>query len=287
MEFNSKLSGVLSSLGITLITAGVVALAFQKWDNISLTTKLACILGYGLITYVLSLYIANKKTYPEISATLLINAVGMIVWGIEVYIDNYPIYHILKSTRVFESGILLTLFAISWCTGHQVISLAGSIICTQALYLSIIKLILNTNSFTRDGLVISIMLVGLNYLVKQFSSSLSYFLKLIGSLLIGVVLYKLGDWTIWSHNVASFFTYSEIMWQILWPIVGIILVYLGLKLSDNAFFIGGMASIIGVIFSVASTYARFILGLPITLVLFGIMSIVVSYGMIQLKNKVG
>lgn len=287
MEFNNRLWRILISLGISLITAGTVALLLQKWGSTSLTTKLSFIVGYGLIVYILSLYVAHKKFYPEISNTLLINAIGMIIWAIEVHFHNYREYHVLQYTNIFESGILLILFATSWYIDHQIISLVGSIIGTQLLYLLIIKLILGANQFTRDGLAISVMLICISYMVKQFSSSLSYWLKLIGSCLIGIVLYRLGNWTIWPGNLSHFFTYSEIIWQMLWPIVGIIVVFIGLKLRDSAFLTGGMTSIIGVIFSVTSTYARFILGLPITLMLLGIISIGVSSWMMRAKNKIG
>lgn len=286
MELNSKLSGILASLGIILITAGVAAFLFQAWDSIALTTKCALIVGYGTIMYVLSLYISRKKIYPEISATLLITAVGMMLWGIEVY-NDFRIHPALASMRIFESTLVLILFCVSWYIGRQTVSLVGAIIATQALYLAIIAFTFNTMQFSYTSLAMAIIFIEFSYVVQRFSSSLAYWLRLIGSLLMGISLYALGDWSIWGNQAASFFLYDEIMWQICWPIVGIIFVYLGLKLRDNAFFIGGMASIIGVIFSVATTYARSMLGLPVTLILFGIISMSVSYGMLHLKNKVG
>lgn len=292
MELNSRASGILASLGIILITGGLVAFLLQGWNIMSVTAILACIWGYGAITYALSLYIVSKKNYPAISNTLLITSVGMIIWGIEAY-SGFRIYsdtQFLKLVRIFDSVVVITLCAVSWYIGRQVVALTGTIIATQALYLSSMAFIFYAYfpfyiiKFGFNGIVVAMMLIGFSYAVKQLSSSLSYWLRLVGSILMGISLYILGEWTLWGRT--HVFSYEEVMWQLCWPIIGIMLVYLGLRLRDNAFFIGGMASIIGVIFSVATTYARSMLGLPVTLVLFGTISIGLSYAMLHLKNKV-
>jgi hypothetical protein len=299
-------SSILYYAGAVVAFLGVSALIWQHWTSLTIGIKIATTLGAGIASYLLALFLSEKRHLQTMSSAFFLLAALLIPIGLHVVFDalgfNKQIYagraHLLDNivfnanyfSQSVVSALTLGLFAFSYLTFRKTLFVIFIIFFTTWFFWSFSSFLFD--SYVIAGAVstyerwrifseIRIFCVGLVYMVLGYllrhsiHRSLSEILYGVGAFcFLGSALYLGG----WKSNTNMF-------WTLIFPILNASILYLSVYLRSKAMLVFGFLFLIAYIWKITGEYFAQSLGWAVALMIIGLALIVIGYAFITLKKR--
>lgn len=274
---------ILYYIGGGIVFLGLSIFLSQNWSILSFGTKLLATLGAGAAAYVAGVLFSNDERTEAVGSAFYLISALVIPIGLFVVLDNAGFAAYSHGSQTFISGILLTMYALSYGVFRKNVFTLFSILFGTWFFFSVTSYMVSSGPYFDSWKFYEYraLVAGVSYLLlgygfsKSIRAPLSEFLYGFGIFgFLGAAL-MLGGWEP-SQNV---------FWELIYPGLVFGALFLSVSIKSKSFLMWGTLFLMVYILKITSEYFSSGMGWPVALIIAGLSMIGVGYMSLSLKKK--
>lgn len=274
---------ILYYIGGAIVVLGISILLWQNWSTLGFGTKVLATLGAGIAAYFVGLLFSrDKRTETAGSAFYLISALVM-PFGLYVVFDNAGLDASSYGSQSFISGILFSMYLLSYVVFRKHIFTLFSILFGTWLFFSLTSFMIGGGPYSDDWKFYEyrVLVAGVTYILLGYAFSKDERAALSGFLYGFGVLGFLGS----ALSLGGWEPRQNAFWELIYPGLVFGTLFLSAHIKSRAFLTWSTLFLMAYILKITSEYFSSGLGWPLALVIAGLAMIGVGYMSISLKKK--
>lgn len=274
---------ILYYIGGAIVFLGIFILVTQNWSTLNFAIKLLITLGTGVVAYFIGFMFSRNEERAGIGSAFYLISALILPIGLYVLFDSNGLDITTYGTQSLITGILFSIFFLSYLIFKKGIFSVFSIIFGTTLFFNFTSLVISYSSYPNDWKFYAyrIIFVCIVYLLLGYKFSKNQYVSLSGFLygfgvfgLLSASLF-LGEW---KPN-------QNLFWELFFPFIAFGSIFISVNLKNKSFLTWGTLFLMVYILKITSEYFSDGLGWPISLVIAGLSMIGIGYASVWFKNK--
>ncbi len=272
---------IISLIGTGIVFVGVLFLVVQHWQDFTLPVRLLITLGLACACYFASVVLSVFRMHAAASFWLYVLSALIFPIGVAVWFDATGILT-TEYGIVLLSGLLLAQHLIYFGFFRTISSIFFSLLSFSWFFFAV------TNYFyfsaglqIEDFTLYRVLLLSVSYLffgyvlIGEQYRSLQKFVYRVG--LIGLLASVLA--------LGKYAPYQNIGWEVLFPILAVLIIMLGIKFRIREFFILPALGIMVYVSKIGFEYFSDSIGWPLTLIGTGFVLVILGIGLVRFRKE--